>query len=209
MRLTSAGFSLCLLASACGGGTPQFATSPSFDTTLARRAPGVSEVRASFAPPATRSGNTSERLLFLRTHAGPESARKVVRSFLRAVVSESPDRLDALFAPQAVVELSGGRQSARAFWRFRLAQLDYSELKGELLFRDSDLETFGAEDLSRQGVVRRIPVELSDDEVAVRVPIRLSWLGRPRLFGDELVFKLHPVGTGFEIAQISEDFRMP
>jgi hypothetical protein len=54
-----------------------------------------------------------------------------------------------------------------------------------------------------------LALELGEDEVAVRVPIRLSWAGRTRLFGDELLFRLQPSGSSFEIAQISEDFRLP
>jgi hypothetical protein len=90
-----------------------------------------------------------------------------------------------------------------------LSQLDYTELKGQLLFRDGDLETFRAEDLARLPAGRRIPLELGDDDVAVRVPIRVSWAGRTRLFGDELVFRLEPTGARFEIAEIAEDFRLP
>jgi hypothetical protein len=132
-----------------------------------------------------------------------------VRSFLRAAVNETPERMDELLAPQAFIDTSGGRQPARSFWRSRLSQLDYTELKGQLLFRESDLETFRAEDLARLPAARRIPLELAEDEVAVRVPIRVSWAGRTRLFGDELVFRLQPAGARFEIAEISEDFRLP
>ena len=51
--------------------------------------------------------------------------------------------------------------------------------------------------------------ELAADEIAVRVPIRVSWAGRARLFGDELLFRLQPAGTRYEIAEITEDFRLP
>ena len=72
-----------------------------------------------------------------------------------------------------------------------------------------DLETFRAEDLARLPAGRRLPIELAADEIAVRIAIRVSWSGRARLFGDELVFRLQPAGTRYEIAEINEEFRLP
>jgi len=117
--------------------------------------------------------------------------------------------MDPLLAPQAFVDTASGRQPARAFWQSRFSVLDYTELRGQLLFREADLETFRAEDLARLPATRRLPIELGTDEVAVRVPIRVSWAGRPRLFGDELLFRLQPAGARYEIAEITEDFRLP
>ena len=39
--------------------------------------------------------------------------------------------------------------------------LDYTELRGQLLFREADLETFRAEDLARLPAARRFPIELA------------------------------------------------
>jgi hypothetical protein len=205
----SAAFVGCALCASCAARTPQFVTSPGSDPNAERRAPGVAEPRLQVLPEPARSGDTQGQLLLLRAPAAPELARQAVRSFLRAAVNETPERMDELLAPQAFIDTSGGRQPARSFWRSRMTQLDYTELKGQLLFRESDLETFRAEDLARLPAARRIPLELGEDEVAVRVPIRVSWAGRTRLFGDELVFRLQPAGARFEIAEISEDFRLP
>jgi len=205
----SGAFVSWVLCASCAPSTPQFATNAGFDADAVRRAPGVTQPRAEVLPDPARSGDAQEELLLLRAPAAPELARQVVRSFLRAAINEAPDRMELLLAPQAFIDSSGGRQPARSFWRTRLAQLDYTELKGQLLFRESDLETFSAEDLARLPAGRRIPLELGEDEVAVRVPIRVSWAGRTRLFGDELVFRLQPAGARFEIAEISEDFRLP
>jgi hypothetical protein len=199
----------CALGVSCTARTPQFATSSSVDADAKRRAPGVAEPRAEVLPDPVRSGDAQDQLLLLRAPTAPELARQVVRSFLRAAVNEAPDRMDLLLAPQAFIDAFGGRQPARSFWHTRLSQLDYTELKGQLLFRESDLETLRAEDLARLPAGRRIPLELGQDEVAVRVPIRVSWAGRTRLFADELVFRLQPAGARFEIAEISEDFRLP
>lgn len=200
---------LCALCASCAGSSPHFATSTELDLSATRRAPGVVEPRQDTLPDPARRGEAQSHLLLLRAPAAPELARQVVRSFLRAAVNEAPERMDLLLAPQAFIDTSGGRQPARAFWHARLAQLDYTELKGQLLFGESDLETFRSEDLARLPTARRIALELAEDEVAVRVPIRVSWLGRTRLFGDELVFRLQPAGARFEIAEISEDFRLP
>ena len=209
VRAAWLGAVLAVLALSCAARTPQFATSTEFDPRAKRRAPGVSEPSTETLPEPTRTGEARAELLQLRAPAAPELARQVVRSFLRAAIDETPERLELLLTPQAFIDTAGGRQPARSFWRTRLAQLDYTELKGQLLFRESDLETFRAEDLARLPSGRRIPLELGQDEVAVRVPIRVSWVGRTRLFGDELVFKLQPAGARFEIAEISEDFRLP
>jgi hypothetical protein len=136
-------------------------------------------------------------------------ARDAVRDFLRATVNEALERMDPLLSRQAFVETASGRQPARAFWQSRFTVLDYTELRGQLLFREADLETFRAEDIARLPATRRLPIELAADEIAVRVPIRVSWTGRARLFGDELLFRLQPAGTRYEIAEITEDFRLP
>jgi hypothetical protein len=206
---SSGALALCAVLLGCAARTPQFVTSSNVAGDAKRRPPGVAEPPASVSPEPTRSGDAQDELVLLRAPTAPELARQVVRSFLRAAVNETPERLELLLAPQAFIDTSGGRQPARSFWRTRLSQLDYTELKGQLLFRDSDLETFRAEDLARLPAGRRIPLELGTDEVAVRVPIRVSWAGRTRLFGDELVFRLQPAGSRFEIAEISEDFRLP
>ncbi|MEO8904900.1 MAG: hypothetical protein ABI488_20920 [Polyangiaceae bacterium] len=217
MRLASSrysgrvGFALALAATFGGGcaRTPQFASSAEFPKRSERRAPGVTESRRFTAPDPVRQGNSVDQLLLLRAPAGTALARDTVRDFLRAAVNEAPARLELLLAPDAFVDTKAGRQPARSFWQTRIAQLDYTELRGQLLFRDSDVETFRREDLTRLPAGRRIPLELRADEVAVRVPIRVSWAGRTRLFGDELLFRLQPAGVRFEIAEISEDFRLP
>jgi len=174
-----------------------------------RRAPGVPEQRSEVQPEATSVGNSRDQWLVLRAPAPSGLAREAVRDFLRAAVNEALDRMDPLLAPQAFVDTASGRQPARAFWQSRFSVLDYTELRGQLLFREADLETFRAEDLARLPATRRLPIELGTDEVAVRVPIRVSWAGRPRLFGDELLFRLQPAGARYEIAEITEDFRLP
>lgn len=219
MRPGSSHCSFCVLGLAAGvalgvGGSgcaraPQFASSAERPPRDARRPPGVIEPRSPVRLDPVRLGNSRDQMLSLRAPAGAELARGTVRDFLRAAVNEAPARLELLLTPDAFVDTGAGRQPARSFWQTRMAQLDYTELRGQLLFRDSDVETFRAEDLVRVPAGRRIPLELAENEIAVRVPIRISWAGRTRLFGDELLFRLQPSGARFEIAEISEDFRLP
>jgi hypothetical protein len=205
----SARWALCLCCVGCAAKAPQFASGAAFAESDERRAPGVTQTRTEQLPDPSRRGSSRDQLLLLRTPASSELARATVRDFLRAAVNETPERMEPLLAREAFVDTGAGRQPARAFWLTRMAQLDYTELKGQLLFRDSDVQTFRAEDAARLPAARRISLELAEDELAVRVPIRISWTGRTRLFGDELLFRLQPAGPRFEIAEIAEDFRLP
>jgi len=174
-----------------------------------RRAPGVLEQHSEVLPEPSRVGDSRDQWLALRAPVSSGLARAAVRDFLHATVNEALERMDPLLTAQAFVDTGSGRQPARAFWQSRFTVLDYTELRGQLLFREADLETFRAEDLARLPAGRRVSIELAADEIAIKVPIRVSWAGRARLFGDELLFRLQPAGTRYEIAQISEEFRLP
>ena len=203
----SAGFATFALCLGCAGARPP--TAAHEQEGAPRRAPGVPELRSEAFPAVAGAGNSQDQWLVLRAPAANRLAREAVRDFLRATVNEALERMDPLLAPQAFVDTTSGRQPARAFWQSRFTMLDYTELRGQLLFREADLETFRAEDLARLPATRRPSIELAADEIAVRVPIRVAWTGRARLFGDELVFRLQPSGAGYEIAEIDEDFRLP
>src|SRR4051812_1112778 len=202
-----AALALCL---SCAAVQPAPATSPArAQNPLPRRAPGVAEQRSEVLPEPARVGNSRDQWVALRTPPASGLAREAVRDFLRAAVDEALERMDSLLTPQAFVETGSGRQAARAFWQSRFTVLDYTELRGQLLFREADVETFRAEDQARLPAARRFPIELAADEIAVRVPIRVSWAGHARLFGEELLFRLQPAGTRYEIAEITEEFRLP
>ncbi|HEY0463158.1 MAG TPA: hypothetical protein VGC79_03065 [Polyangiaceae bacterium] len=200
-------FGLCL---SCSAAREETVKSPqSADVPPPRRAPGVAEQRAEVVPEPARVGDSRAQWVVLRAPAASGLAREAVRDFLRATVDEALERMEPLLSPQAAVETGAGKQPARAFWQSRFTVLDYTELRGQQLFREADLETFRAEDQARLPAARRVPIELAADEIAVRVPIRVSWAGRSRLFGDELLFRLQPTGARYEISEITEDFRLP
>lgn len=205
VRATSAVAALALCSSCARVQAP----AESGERSSTRRAPGVAEQRSEVLPEPASSGSSRDQWLVLRAPAAGGLAREAVRDFLRAAVNEAPERMDPLLDPQAIVDTGSGKQPARAFWQSRFTVLDYTELRGQLLFRETDLETFHAEDLGRLPVGRRLTIELAADEIAVRVPIRVSWAGRARLFGDELLFRLRPTGARYEITEIDEDFRLP
>jgi hypothetical protein len=201
-----AAFALC---SSCAHERAPAASVAASEGSAPRRAPGVAELRSEVMPEPVSSGSSRDQWLVLRAPAAGGLAREAVRDFLRAAVNEALERMDPLLSAQAIVDTGSGKQPARAFWQSRFTVLDYTELRGQLLFRETDLETFHAEDLARLPVGRRPAIELAADELAVRVPIRVSWAGRARLFGDELLFRLRPAGARYEIAEIDEEFRLP
>lgn len=207
--LAASALAALAMCSSCVGARPSSVTAVSGAQPAPRRAPGVAEQRSEVLPEPANSGSSRDQWLVLRAPAAGSLARAAVRDFLRAAVNEALERMDPLLAPQAIVDTGAGKQPARAFWQSRFTVLDYTELRGQLLFRETDLETFRAEDLARLPPQRRVSLELAADEIAVRVPIRVSWTGRARLFGDELLFRLRPAGTRYEIAEIDEEFRLP
>jgi hypothetical protein len=198
---------LAVTASACGH-APTFPTSIEFDPAAPRRAPGVVIEESPEPPSPQQEANASDRFVVLRVPVSAEAARETVRAFFRAVLRESPDELDTLFSAQAFSGAGGNRQPARSFWRSRLNQLDYTELSSSLVYHDTELELYRASELAHLPTSRKLPFNLAEDEIAIRVHVAQSSTRTTRLFGDELVFRLHAVGERFEIAEIWEDFRL-
>ena len=139
-----------------------------------------------------------------------EAARDLVGRFFIAVLDESSRDLFPLFAAQAVVVSEGNRQPAQAAWRARFAQLDYTSLSGRVVAAPQTLHTYT---YGSAGRARRdgVPMPESPNEVVVVARPGLAWAGKPRLFGEELAFRLRPKrdAPGYEIAEIAEDFRLP
>jgi hypothetical protein len=196
-----------LIFAACKSGA-NFPTTTEFPETP-RRAPGIAVDPLSELPRPTQAAEAEAGLNVLTPPADAGRARGIVRQFFRAAVAENAEDLEPLIAQQAWLESGGTRQPARAFWRTRMSQLDYGTLAGQLIYREAQVETYRAEDATRLGPNRRIPTDIKDDEILVRVPIAVSWTGRTRLFGDEVVFRVRPSGSRYEITEIVEDFRLP
>ncbi len=207
------GFSLFgLLAVACAtspAAAPTATASASASAEVKRLAPGVAVDPRAALPAAAPRANSDQGLLVLSAPPDPETARATVRSFFDAVLREAVDEIDRLVGPDAWVETGSQRQPVRGFWRARFAQLDYAVLAHDVVYRDSELETFRPADLARMGEGQPTFIDAKPGDLVVRAKIRVSWAGRARLLGDELVFLLRPEADHFLITEIAEDFRLP
>lgn len=139
-----------------------------------------------------------------------EVAHEVVSRFFMAVLRESTRELLPLLSAQASVLSEGSRQPAQTVWRARFAQLDYTSLSGRLVAAPQTLRTYtfaSAARAKRDGV----PSPASASEVVVLARPAATWVGKTRLFGEALAFRLRPraESQSFEIAEIIEDFRLP
>jgi hypothetical protein len=192
------------LALGCASSAPAFESV----TTLPeepRYPAGVDVERPTTMPTPARSGDTQSSVVVLQAPLDPGQARAAVKGFFRAMVEESPSGLDSVLSPQAMVQAGSRREGARAYYLGRFVRLDYRSVRGEALFHDGDVELWeGAEAGGQRS--SPTPLEPGPHEVVVRVRITASWVGRARLFGDELVFRLAPRGAGFVIREIVEDF---
>jgi hypothetical protein len=205
------GLLLALLAAAafaCGSRTATFETVSTFPESP-RKPPGVAVDPAPSLPAPADSAKTLDGLVVLTAPPDPRAARTVVREFFGAVVREAPEKLDELVSAEAWVDSGSQRQPVRAFWRARFSQLDYAVLADEVLFRESELQTYRPEDLGRLAGTRPTFVDAEGTDLVVHARIRTSWTGRTRLLGDELFFLLRPLGERYVIAEIIEDFRLP
>jgi hypothetical protein len=207
MTRWSSAYSVLLVAGCAGAQAP--ATTKSASDDEERRAPGVVIDPQAALPEPSTTADSEEGLVVLSSPPDPGRARDTVRRFFSAITREAADELDRLVGADAWVETGSQRQPVRGFWRARFAQLDYGELAREVVYRDSELETFRPEDLERMGGARPSFIETRQGDLVVRARIRLSWKGRQRLLGDELVFLLRADGDRFVIAEIAEDFRLP
>jgi hypothetical protein len=139
-----------------------------------------------------------------------EGAHEVVGRFFVAVLRESTQELFPLLATQASVLSEGSRQPAQTVWRARFAQLDYTSLSGRLVAAPQTLRTYT---FATAGRAKRdgVPAPASATEVVVVAKPGGAWVGKARLFGEALAFRLRPKADtqSFEIAEIIEDFRLP
>lgn len=202
----------------CAGGArgPVFATSEVFPE-QSRRAPSFAAEPAFSSASQLQALPSSPPVVDAPFGIQPaqvpldaEAARGVVSRFFLAVLLESTRELFPLLATQSTVLSEGSRQPTQAVWRARFAQLDYTSLSGRIVAAPQTLRTYtfaSSERAKRDGV----PAPASPAEVVVVARPTLSWVGKTRLFGEALAFRLRPKPgeQGFEIAEILEDFRLP
>jgi hypothetical protein len=173
------------------------APGPPFEsvTTLPKpaRHPAGADIEPALALPSPeRRATTAAGLVVLRTPLDPAAARSLVAAFFRAVIDESPRALSAVFTRDAVMQNGPRRESAVSLWAGRFGRFDYRSLAAESVYRAAELKLWQDE-----------------ESLMARARVDVAWGSRPRMFGDELTFRLVPNGAGWLIAEVLEDFQTP
>jgi ketosteroid isomerase-like protein len=177
---------------------------------LKPRPPGIA-VDPVFVLPSARAESTTEHgLVVLNTPGDLGKVRALVRGFFRAVTREDSSELAADFADGAtvVVDKSGKRVPAVAWWQQRFARLDYRAAENAVLFEEHRIETYRPEDMARSPRVR-LAVTPATADLVVRLPVTTPRVGRVRLWGDEIWLVLVLRANGYRIAQMQEYFDLP
>lgn len=192
---------------------PVFPTSASFDDSPREPPSFAAEAGARSLGAELATGGDPESapgIRIARATLDPEVARAQVTHFFSAVLRESTRDLFPLLSAQASVVSEGNRQPAQAAWRARFAQLDYTSLTGRMIAAPQTLRTYTFESAAR-AKQDGAPAPASPGEVVVVARPSLSWVGKNRLFGESVAFRLRAKSgaADFEIAEITEDFRLP
>jgi hypothetical protein len=205
--LTLAAVLLASCASPRSG--PVFPTSDHFPEVV-RRPPSFAAEATPPAPPDATGMGVSSPIRRELVPLDSEVAHEVVGRFFIAVLRESTRELLPLLAAQASVLSEGSRQPAQTAWRARFAQLDYTSLSGRLVAAPQTLRTYTFASVAR-AKQDGVPAPASPSEVVVVARPGGAWVGKARLFGDAVAFRLRPRAEtqSFEIAEIVEDFRLP
>lgn len=173
-----------------------------------RRVPGVA-VDPNAELPSAENEAEADGIVVLRQPTDPEAARRVVRRFFRALIDESEQQLNEVLREHAYILLGRrGRQRARSFWLNRFRRLDYDSVAGKLIYRQSDVEVYTADQLRALGRRGRFRLWPGNEGLLIRVPIAAPKHAGERLFGDEMLFVLQPSANGYVIAEIAEDFQL-
>ncbi len=199
----------CAASCASPQSGPVFPTSERFPETP-REPPSFAAEVSPDAPPLEVAADARSPIRRELVPLDAEAAHELVGRFFIAVLRESTRELFPLLSAQASVLSEGSRQPAQTVWRARFAQLDYTSLSGRLVAAPQTLRTYtfaSADRAKRDGV----PPPASASEVVVVARPGSASVGKSRLFGDELAFRLRPraESQSFEIAEIVEDFRLP
>jgi len=199
-----------LFLTACAG-----AAVPPDDGAARRRPDGVAIDPISAPPPPRDRADAAEGLVTLRTPLGIDRALFTVHELFRKIVVEDGEGLEPLFTrdARAVTTLApgggGSTPQALLFWQGRFRKLDYTKLTGELVYRDTELTIFRADDAVDTPPHPAIRGEaLAGNDVVIRVPILTPRVGADRLFGEEMVVWLRRDGDHYRIYRILEDFQL-
>ncbi len=192
--------------------------SPSFPTTdrleTARRQPDGVALDPLPAPtsPVARGEAPSPWPVALLPPPPVEAALGVLRRVLDALTLENLAVIQPLLAARGswVNPQSNSSSPLPVHFRERVRRLDYEQLAGFPLLRESDAEVYTSEDLeaSLPGRPRR-PADMQPGDVLLRVRVLTPRLGAERLFGDELLVMLRPERGSYLIQRWQEEFQLP
>lgn len=176
-----------------------------------RRPPAVAVDPSPQLPAPAKEASTQSRLVSLREPSDSRAALDVVTRFFDAALDGSLEELETLLHRDARLRAPrrGRRESIQSAWQHRFHALDYTVLRGQLVYRETDVEIYRAADVDALHPARLIALRPGEDEVVVRVPIASPSHGSTRFFGDEVVFLLRPTDQGYKIGEVYEDFHLP
>jgi hypothetical protein len=183
---------------------------------IRRRPDGVAIDPVSAPPPAQGRAEAADGLVTLRTPLGVDRAMLTVGDLFRKIVLEDAEGLERLFVGDAMAIIAtapgggpGQTQKAMPWWAARFRKLDYTKLAGEIVYRESELTIFRAEDTLESPPHQAIRTEaLDENDVVIRVPILTARVGADRLFGDEMILWLRRDGERFRIYRMLEEFQL-
>jgi hypothetical protein len=208
------------IAGCSGAGSEPFRTAASLPS--GERRPDAIAVDLPTQPPAARSEvQAGDGVVTLRTPLGTEAARATIQAFFRAVVREDLTALGAVISSATVVQdlsaAAGGQsgpgrtREAVNFWGQRFRQHEYGLLASQVVYRDSEIETYRPSELGALPATLRQAssaalVGLGEDDLVLRVPIVTQNVKSERLFGSELCFWLRRSGDHYVIIHLAEPF---
>lgn len=211
----SFGFSCALLLVAgCGSTTPAMFPTGEDGAKGMRRPDGVIIDPASDPPAPHDRADSVDGLVTLSTPLSADVAIETVRSLFRHVVAESSDGLQELFTANArAVSASPGYYGQPGepwlWWEQRFRRLDYTQLSGETLFRESEIEIYRASDDLDSPPHPALRTEALDEtDVILRLTMTAGTTGIDRLFGDQIFFWLRREGDTYKIYREMEDFQL-
>jgi hypothetical protein len=148
----------------------------------------------------------------LTTPNSRNEALDVVRQFFKAVFREDAGRLGQLLLPHANLVGSSGTRSSNQVqedWSRRFRLFDYTQAQGELVYQESQVASYSAQELARIEPRRFVHLPLREGDLLFVIPIAESRPAQRQKFGSVIELLLTPTEDGFKIRSIYEDFRMP
>jgi hypothetical protein len=163
-----------------------------------RRPDGVL-VEPSAALPPSRDRAPADGVVALREPLPDASIATAARAYVRAIVREDRDQLDALLTPNARM-LDGAHESIGERWLTRFRANDYARWAGQEIVRPSTIARTAYEDLAPDAR----PSAMREGDVLVSFPTSSTRAGTDAPFGGSVVLLLRREGARYAIAGASD-----